>query len=76
MIHRQETVNFLGVPAGSYLNIEDSEEVLRAIRLTPDEQPIDMILHTPGGLVLAAEQIAKALVEHKEKSPSSYRTTR
>jgi ClpP class serine protease len=58
MIHRQETVNFLGVPVSSYLNIEDSEEVLRAIRLTPDEQPIDMILHTPGGLVLAAEQIA------------------
>jgi ClpP class serine protease len=26
-----------------------------------------MILHTPGGLVLAAEQIAKALVEHKGK---------
>ena len=67
MIHRQETVNFLGVPVSSYLNIEDSEEVLRAIRLTPDEQPIDMILHTPGGLVLAAEQIAKALVEHKGK---------
>jgi len=67
MIHRQETVNFLGVPVSSYLNIEDSEEVLRAIRLTPDEQPIDLILHTPGGLVLAAEQIAKALVEHKGK---------
>jgi ClpP class serine protease len=67
MIHRQETVNFLGVPVSSYLNIEDSEEVLRAIRLTPDEQPIDMILHTPGGLVLAAEQIAKALIEHKGK---------
>ena len=67
MIHRQETVNFLGVPVSSYLNIEDSEEVLRAIRLTLDEQPIDMILHTPGGLVLAAEQIAKALVEHKGK---------
>src|SRR3989441_11627501 len=31
------------------------------------EQPLDLILHTPGGLVLAAEQIAKALVEHKGK---------
>jgi hypothetical protein len=41
--------------------------VLRAIRLTPPEQPIDIILHTPGGLVLAAEQIAKALVERKGK---------
>ncbi|HET7909963.1 MAG TPA: hypothetical protein VFL19_04595 [Nitrospira sp.] len=67
MIHRQETFSLLGVPVSSYINIEDSEAVLRAIRLTPNEQPIDMILHTPGGLVLAAEQIAKALIEHKGK---------
>ena len=67
MIHRQETSSILGVPVSTSINIEDSEAVLRAIRLTPDEQPIDLILHTPGGLVLAAEQIAKALVEHKGK---------
>src|SRR3989442_10558529 len=67
MIHRQETVSLFGVPVSSYINIDDSEAVLRAIRLTPPEQPIDVILHTPGGLVLAAEQIAKALVEHKGK---------
>jgi ClpP class serine protease len=67
MIHRQETISLFGVPVSSYIDIEDSEAVLRAIRLTPPEQPIDMILHTPGGLVLAAEQIAKALVEHKGK---------
>ncbi len=67
MIHRQETISLFGVPVSSYINIEDSEAVLRAIRLTPPDQPIDMILHTPGGLVLAAEQIAKALVEHKGK---------
>jgi ClpP class serine protease len=67
MIHRQENVSFLGVPVSSSISIEDSEEVLRAIRFTPSNQPIDLILHTPGGLVLAAEQIAKALVEHKGK---------
>jgi ClpP class serine protease len=67
MIHRQETISLFGVPVSSYINIEDSEAVLRAIRLTPPDQPIDMILHTPGGLVLAAEQIAKALLEHKGK---------
>ena len=67
MIHRAETVSFLGVPVSSYIDIEDSEAVLRAIRLTPAEQPIDLILHTPGGLVLAAEQIATALSEHKGK---------
>lgn len=67
MIHRQDTVSVFGVPVGNVIDIEDSEEILRAIRSTPDDQPIDLILHTPGGLVLAAEQIAKALVEHKGK---------
>jgi ClpP class serine protease len=67
MIHRQESANFLGVPVAGSISIDDSEAVLRAIRLTPPEQPIDVILHTPGGLVLAAEQIAKALVERKGK---------
>lgn len=67
LIHRQESHSFLGVAVSSNINIEDSEAVLRAIRLTPDEHPIDLILHTPGGLILAAEQIAKALVEHKGK---------
>ena len=67
MIHRQETISVAGVPVNSYIDIEDSEAVLRAIRLTPPDQPIDLILHTPGGLVLAAEQIARALAEHKGK---------
>ena len=67
LIHRQESQSIFGVQVSSYINIEDSEAVLRAIRLTPDDQPIDLILHTPGGLVLAAEQIAKALSEHKGK---------
>ncbi|MBI2876047.1 MAG: hypothetical protein HYY20_04125 [Candidatus Tectomicrobia bacterium] len=67
LIHRQETMSFLGVPIFRYITIEDSEEVLRAIRMTPDEMPIDLILHTPGGLVLASEQIAFALCRRKGK---------
>jgi ClpP class serine protease len=67
MIHGQDTVSFFGVPVASSSTMEDSEAVLRAIRLTPADQPIDMILHTPGGLVLAAEQISKALADHKGK---------
>jgi ClpP class serine protease len=67
LIHRQESASILGVPVASYINIEDSEAVLRAIRLTPADQPIDLILHTPGGLVLAAEQIAKAVADRKAK---------
>ena len=67
MIHRQDTVSLFGVPVSSSIGIEDSEAILRAIRLTPPDQPIDLILHTPGGLVLAAEQIAHALVERPGK---------
>ena len=67
MIHRQEGFSFLGIPFMKYINIEDSERILRAVRLTPDDMPIDLIIHTPGGLVLAAEQIATALVRHKGK---------
>jgi ClpP class serine protease len=67
MIHRQETVGFLGVPLYRFIDIDDSEAVLRAIRMTPDDTPIDLVLHTPGGLVLAAEQIAYALHTHPGK---------
>lgn len=67
LIHRQESRSVLGVPVSTYINIEDSEAVLRAIRLTPDDVPIDLILHTPGGMVLAAEQIANALRDRKAK---------
>ena len=67
MIHRQETVGFLGVPLFRFIDIEDSEAVLRAIRMTPDETPIDLVMHTPGGLVLASEQIAYALRDHPAK---------
>jgi ClpP class serine protease len=67
MIHRQETVGFLGVPLYRFIDIDDSEAVLRAIRMTPDDTPIDLVLHTPGGLVLAAEQIAYALHAHPGK---------
>jgi len=67
MIHRQETLSFLGFPLVRYIDIHDSEQVLRAIKLTDPQVPIDLILHTPGGLVLAAEQIAYALCRHPAK---------
>ena len=67
LVHRQELMSLLGFPLARFINIEDSEEVLRAIQLTDPQVPIDLILHTPGGLVLAAEQVANALVAHKAK---------
>jgi len=57
----------LGFPVARYISIQDSEQILRAIKLTDDEVPIDLVLHTPGGLVLAAEQIAYALCRHPAK---------
>ena len=67
LIHRQESLALFGVPLFRFISIEDSEEVLRAIRMTPPDMPIDIILHTPGGLVLASQQIACALCDHKAK---------
>ena len=67
LIHRQESLSFFGIPFRKMIDIDDSEEILRAIRMTPDDVPIDLILHTPGGLVLAAEQIARSLVKRKGK---------
>ncbi|MEJ5225328.1 MAG: ATP-dependent Clp protease proteolytic subunit [Anaerolineales bacterium] len=67
LIHRQETLSLLGFPLVRYINIEDSEAILRAIKMTDNDVPIDLILHTPGGLVLAAEQIARALSKHPAK---------
>ncbi|NLG68594.1 MAG: hypothetical protein GX496_03365 [Firmicutes bacterium] len=64
LIHRQESWGLLGLLGRRFISIEDSEKVLRAIRTTPPDLPIDLILHTPGGLVLAAEQIAQALRRH------------
>lgn len=64
LIHRQEVISFLGIPLARYIDIDDSEQVLRAIRSAQKEVPIDIILHTPGGLALAATQIAMALKAH------------
>ncbi len=68
LIHRQEKIGLFGIPFFKFIDIEDSEEVLRAIRMTPKNVPIDIVLHTPGGLVLASTQIAKALKDHPAKT--------
>src|SRR6478735_3613096 len=67
LVHRQETMRLLGFPLVRYIDINDSEDVLRAIQMTDDEIPLDIVLHTPGGLVLAAMQIARAVRAHKGK---------
>src|ERR1700730_13465621 len=69
LVHRQETMRLLGFPVARYIDINDSEEVLRAIQMTDEDVPLDLVLHTPGGLVLAALQIATAVRDHKAKVP-------
>jgi ClpP class serine protease len=67
LVHRQETMRLLGFPIMRFIDVNDSEEVLRAIHMTDDDVPLDIVLHTPGGLVLAALQIARAIRAHKAK---------
>src|SRR5207237_10654602 len=67
LVHRQETMSLLGFPLFRYIDVNDSEDVIRAIHLTDPEIPLDLVLHTPGGLVLAATQIARAVSKRKGK---------
>ena len=67
LVHRQETMSVLGFPVFRYIDVNDSEEVLRAIHLTDPAVPIDIVLHTPGRLVLASLQIARAIHKHQGK---------
>src|SRR5437773_5720564 len=67
LVHRQETMSLLGFPLFRYIDVNDSEEIIRAVHLTDPEMPLDLVLHTPGGLVLAATQIARAVFKHSGK---------
>src|SRR5712671_1824043 len=67
LVHRQETMSLLGFPLMRYIDINDSEDVIRACVMTDPDVPIDLVLHTPGGLVLAATQIARAIHGRRSK---------
>jgi ClpP class serine protease len=67
LVHRQETMSLVGFPIMRYIDINDAEDVMRACEMTDPEVPLDIVLHTPGGLVLAALQIARAVRSHKGK---------
>jgi len=67
MIHRQEKRSLFGFSISRHIDLEDSQTVIAAIKETPDDIPIDLVIHTPGGLVLAAMQIARAVEAHPAK---------
>jgi hypothetical protein len=43
LIHRREGFSFLGIPFGGFIDIDDSEAVIRAIEMTAPEVPIDLV---------------------------------
>ena len=67
MIHRQEKRSLFGFNVSRHIDLEDAQTIIAAIKETPPERPIDIVLHTPGGLVLAAMQIARAVEAHPAK---------
>ena len=67
MIHRQEKRSLFGFSVSRHIDLEDAQTIIAAIKDTPEDMPIDFVIHTPGGLVLAAMQIARALEAHKAK---------
>jgi len=67
MIHRQEKRSLFGFNVSRHIDLEDAQTIIAAIKETPPERPIDLILHTPGGLVLAAMQVARAVEAHPAK---------
>lgn len=66
LIHRQESISLLGIPISRFISIEDSEQVLRAIRLTPPDVPIELglfpanFLHNAVHIVVGVLGIAAA----------------
>jgi len=67
MIHRQEQRRLFGFSLARHIDLEDAQTIIAAIKETPPDVPIDLVLHTPGGLVLAAMQIARAVEAHPAK---------
>ncbi len=64
LIHRREPWSDDG---GGHITIEDSEALVAQIRRTPPGKPLDILVHTPGGVALAAEMIAMAIRKHPGK---------
>jgi len=67
MIHRQEKSSLFGFSVARHIDLEDAQTIIAAIKETPPDKSIDLVLHTPGGLVLAAMQIARAVEAHPAK---------
>ena len=47
LVHRQETMRLFGFPLVRFIDINDSEAVLRAIQLTGDDVPSAIVTRPP-----------------------------
>lgn len=65
LVHKEEKNRLFGLARSNMIDLEDAGAVLDALREAPAGKPVDLILHTPGGYVMAAEQIAQALTRRK-----------
>lgn len=63
LIHRSQA-GILGALMARYINLDDSEQIMEKVRQAGNK-PIDLVIHTPGGLVIAASQIARVLRAHQ-----------
>jgi len=63
MIHRGDGPLSL-IRGGGSIGLFEAETMLKIIRETPSDKPIDLVMHTPGGMILSAVQIGRALKNH------------
>jgi len=51
-----------------YLDLADLEDALTAIRKTPRDKPLDVIIHSPGGHIRVGQQLARAIKAHPART--------
>lgn len=61
IIHRENSKR-------NWLDVIDLEDALTAIRKAPKNKPLDIIIHSGGGLIRASQQIARAIHAHPAKT--------
>src|ERR1700730_9592036 len=75
LVHRQETMKLLGFPVMRYIDVNDSEEVLRAIQMTGGDVPDEIVMSRHAVLGPIAPQLkqspAASLLKVVEQKPIS-----
>ena len=66
-IHRKRSLGIFGISLYEYLEVYDAHRFLRDLKSVPEDKNLVIIIHSPGGELLAAMQIAKVLKEWKGK---------